>query len=84
MAFDRIYIHTDVETYQYISAKGYTFNPYRADYTFGADFYITKNIMLGIEHECDHPVVSKTNMAIDYKYVGAETKIFVRIGSKLK
>lgn len=81
-AWERIYMYTNLETYQYKSNAGFYFIPYRTDYIFGMDFYVNKNITIGLEHECDHPVVSYTNMKADYKYMSSETKLFIRIGSE--
>ena len=81
-AWERLHIYTDLETYQYYNTGGLCFSPYRADYIFGAEFYINKYVTIGLSHECDHPVVSFTDMKADYKYLSNETKVFVRIGNE--
>jgi hypothetical protein len=81
-AWGVLHVYSEIETFQYLCKDLQGFNPYRANYTFGTDFYINKNLTLGLVHECDHPIVSGTNMTTEYKYASNETKIFIRIGSE--
>lgn len=83
-AWNRLKIYSQIETFQYLNPTYTGFNPYRTDYIFGIDYYISKNITLGIIHECDHPVVSYYDMKADYQFLSSETKIFARIGSERK
>jgi hypothetical protein len=82
VAFDRLHVYTEIETFQYPNDTLTGFNPYRADYIFGIDFYINKNISVGMNHECDHPIISRSDFKPEYNYLSAETKLFVRIGSE--
>lgn len=84
--YEKLHIYTEIETFQYVQKGTFGFNPYRADYVFGADFFLTDHVAIGLTHECDHPVSSSVNLRTgeymtDYKYMSTETKIFVRIGS---
>lgn len=83
-AWDRIKVYTDLETYQYLASDYKGFNPYRADYVFGADLYLTDYVSIGVVHECDHPVISSTQFCPKYAYLSAETKLFMTIGNKRK
>lgn len=85
--YEKMHIYTEIETFQYLSQETIGFNPYRSDYTFGADFFLTDHVTLGLSHECDHAVTSGINLSkneylTEYKYGSTETKIFVRIGSE--
>lgn len=88
-AWDRLHVFTEVETFQYANEGSLAFSPYRADYTFGADFYISKMMLLGLVHECDHAVVNSVNLSskeyiASYRYLKNETKIFVKIGNDVR
>ncbi len=88
-AWNRLHVYTEVETFQYTNDGSLSFSPYRADYTFGADFYISKMMLLGLTHECDHSVINTVNLTSkeyisSYRYAKNETKIFVKIGNEVR
>lgn len=87
LAWDRFRVFGSVETYQYLNSGKISFSPYRADYVFGAELIVTDNVLIGVEHECDHPVSSRVNLcsgvySSDYNYASTETKIYVKITSQ--
>lgn len=84
--YDRFHAYTEMRSFQYVADTGGGFNPYRINYIAGADIYLTKQLTIGVQHECDHPVVSTINTTTnayltDYKYGKAETTVFVKIGN---
>jgi len=66
-----------VATYQLFEA-GSTFKPFRADYKFGVR-YDYRFLTIGIEHECDHPVVSLYSYDSKFQYLSSQTKIYATI-----
>jgi hypothetical protein len=87
-AYDTLRITTSVTTYQY-AINYFVFAPYRADYKIEANIKVSRMIVVGISHECDHPVASignkKTGMfTSEYNYAKMETRAFIRIGNENK
>lgn len=69
------------ETYMLPPSDGWTFLPFRADYTFGAALF-SGNFEVGLRHECDHGI-EYTNDILPW-YGSSETLVYVKItgGSK--
>lgn len=83
-AWDRLHVYSEVNTFQYLNAGKGGFNPYRADYIFGADFYFNDFVSVSFVHECDHPIISGTSYISRYPYLADETKLFLTIGNERK
>jgi|GEM_PF-4169717 len=78
--FESITVYGSIENYQFVGVGdnlGY-FMPYRADYTFGVSVKIADGVSINLAHECDHPVIFKTDGSMTSSYMSAETKIFIR------
>jgi hypothetical protein len=56
----RFSVHTSWASYQSNIAGTLYFAPFRADFRVGADFTVTRNILISFNHECDHAVYSNT------------------------
>ncbi|MDR1507427.1 MAG: hypothetical protein LBI67_10045 [Treponema sp.] len=57
---DCICIYTTVEI-QETKSQGIYFDPFRADFLIGGSIYF-KNFSIGILHECNHDIVTNTNL----------------------
>lgn len=78
-------IYTDMENFQYIpGSAGEGFSPFRIDYSIGFQIKPNENIRFNIEHECDHPVQTKTMTAGDYRYGSNLTTISVTLSGKTR
>ena len=78
-------IYTDMQNFQYApDGKGGKFKPFRVDYSIGLQIKPNNNIRFNIEHECDHAVQTKTNVAGDYRYGSNITTISVTLSGKTK
>lgn len=82
MAFDRILLSTEIETFQYNVKDRFIFEPYRANYHVSADYFISDSFQVGISHECDHPIASGLGSKAlypVYQYASGETIMYVKI-----
>lgn len=78
-------LYTDVESFQYApDGKGSKFRPFRIDYTIGFTVRPNKHISFNIEHECDHPVQNKANVAGVYRYGSNLTTISVTLSGQTR
>ena len=78
-------IYTDMKNFQYApGALGQGFRPFRIDYSIGFQIKPNDNIRFNIEHECDHAVQTKTNVAGDYRYGSNLTTISVTLSGQTK
>lgn len=78
-------IYTDMKNFQYApGALGQGFRPFRIDYSIGFQIKPSNNIRFNIEHECDHAVQIKTNVAGDYRYGSNLTTISVTLSGQTK
>ncbi|HSW65312.1 MAG TPA: hypothetical protein VLH56_18695 [Dissulfurispiraceae bacterium] len=78
---ERLYAWTSIESRQ-TSNNGTLFSsyaPYRVDYSLGGMFYFNRWLSFGVEHECDHAVLSSDEAV--WPFVTAETRMFVRFGT---
>ncbi len=80
--FDHFELYGSVETFQFKIPDELYFSPYRADYTFGARFYIVNGITLDFSHYCNHPVDG--GGPYKNKYQGGETKLSVTFSGSIK
>ena len=75
LAWNHLRAWTNIRTYE--EAQGLaSYAPFRADYSIGLDL-LAGPVVLGIRHECDHPVISRTSFYETGK-ITSETEVFVR------
>lgn len=67
-----------VATYQFFAPEYFRFFPYRADYKIGLS-YTYRYITIGIEHECDHPIISNRDYSSRFDYLSSQTRIYATI-----
>ena len=78
-------VYTDMQNFQYVpGGVGHGFSPFRIDYSIGLQIKPNENIRFNIEHQCDHAVQTKTNVAGDYRYGSNLTTISVTLSGKTK
>jgi hypothetical protein len=78
-------VYTDMQNFQYApDGKGSKFRPFRIDYSIGFQIKPSNNIRFNIEHECDHAVQIKTNVAGEYRYGSNLTTITVTLSGQTK
>ena len=80
-------VYTDVESFQYIPdgrAHNVNFHPIRVDYSIGFEIRPSENFRINIDHECDHPIVSRPNGRPEYRYGSEVTKITFTLQGKTK
>jgi len=78
---DRFRVYTELDNYQY-KASGLYFNPYRIDYTIGAEFRVNKYISLFANHRCIHEVKYTTEQTPGFSE--NETKLYVTFHGESK
>ena len=77
--------HTDIENFQRYNPVGnkiLSFSPFRINYGIGLDYRPVDGIKLSIYHQCDHPVITGTNVLPSYPYNSEITKITCTIYGK--
>lgn len=75
LAWEHLRAWTNIRTYE--EAQGLaSYAPFRADYSIGMDV-LAGPVVLGVRHECDHPVVSRWDFRETGK-ITSETEVFVR------
>lgn len=75
LAFEHLRAWTNIRTYEEQAAP-LAYAPFRADYSIGLEV-LAGPVVLGIRHECAHPVVSRTSFA-ETGRISTETEVFVR------
>ena len=58
-----------------------SYAPYRMDYALGANFYFSRWLLFGAEHECVHAVLSSSEPM--WPFVLSETRVYVRFGTQV-
>jgi hypothetical protein len=76
-------IYGSIESYQFFSGRE-QFYPYRADYKAGIELSIVKGVKIIAEHECDHPVVYRTDGRVRNGYMSQVTRVMVRVDGKME
>jgi hypothetical protein len=64
-----------IKTYE-VKSNSLLFAPFRSDYSIGAEVF-SRNIILGIKHECDHPVVSNPGSFASNGYYLGTTEVYL-------
>ena len=77
-ALEHLRIYGDVKTY---AEKGtlYSYYPFESEYRIGIELY-SRNVRLGIRHECDHPTVSDAFQAP--QILAQKTEIYFTLQGK--
>ena len=70
--------YTGIKTYD-TTETGLSWYPFRSDYRIGASLTLGA-LVVGIEHECDHPVVSRVNgELLGPSVLGQRTDIYAKL-----
>ena len=75
LAWEHLRAWTNIRTYEEQQSL-VSYAPFRADYSIGLDL-LAGPVVLGIKHECIHPVVSYDSFQ-ETGRISAETEVFVR------
>ena len=81
---ERLMLWTSMESRQISvdsDAPHPSYAPYRMDYALGANFYFSRWLLFGAEHECAHAVLSSSEPA--WPLVLSETRVYVRFGTQV-
>ena len=68
-------VYTSIESYELINTP-ISYFPYRSDYKIGLALY-TKQIEIGVYHECDHPVLYSADQIVGYG--SNDTEVYIKI-----
>jgi hypothetical protein len=76
-AWGLVNVYGSIENYQY-KGPGLSFCPFRADYKIGASIS-AHGLTIGIDHECDHPVIWSWEEGEMNTFGYGETRIYIKI-----
>jgi hypothetical protein len=72
---DRVHVYSTVEIRETKSQEIY-FDPFRGDFLIGGSFYF-KNLAIGVSHECNHDIVTNTNLNKYNGWEAAFEKVYI-------
>jgi hypothetical protein len=79
---DSVHIYSTVEIRETKSQDIY-FDPFRADFLIGGSFYF-KNFSIGVSHECNHDIVTNTNLNNYNGWEAAFEKIYINYAKPIR